>query len=302
MQAIMPTPDGIPAGARTGRQHSRLLMPILALLAASCSGSLSHRSIKQVVGDLDVPAGITKVRIVSRMGSLEVDAAPERRLHYRGECMRAADTAEHLAELETSGSEFRAAVDPQHPEVLVVSAPELPPDVDPLQSILGIEARIALPPDLEIEVEVSGSGHLTAVGRRAAVRLVTGRGDLRISRCQGPAVLRTGGGMTIVDGHAGDVDVHATVGDMQIWVRQPADTVKLVTGSGTIQCHLPPSSGFRLDGRTLQGKAGAAEFDIQPQPVLEFGRVIAGVYGDGRTAVLMHTGIGNLSLRAHTFE
>lgn len=276
----------------------------LLLAAAGCSGGLSSRSVKPSRGEQAIPSGVTRVRIQSSMGSLQVDASPgpERTLRWVGECMRAAETPAALAELDAAPSVFQIGTDPDHPEVLVMRSPGLPPGADPLRSILGIEARIWLPRDLAVEVELTGSGHLTATDRAAPVRLTTERGDLRIVQCTGGAVLRTGAGMTIVDRHEGDLDVLAKVGDMQIWVRKPGDKVLLVTGSGTIQCHLPPDAGFELDGRTMQGKAGAGDFGIQAQAVKDFGRVLQGVHGDGHTSVVMRSGMGNLLLRSHTFE
>lgn len=308
MQVMIWTEVGI-TGTRGGRAAARrvglaraALAGMVVLTGAGCSGELGYRSVEQVAETIELPPAIRRVRIVSATGSLEVDSAPERQLRYRGECLRAAETAAALQQLQAVAGRFTAAVDPAAPDLLVVRGPQLPPEVDRLRALLGLEARLWLPADVAVEIEVAGSGHLTATNRQADVHLTTGRGDLRISCCQGKAVLVTGAGTTIVDRHEGDLEVRAGAGDMQVWVRQPADEVKLVTGPGNIRCHLPPTCGFQLDGRTQQGKAGAGGFGIQAERKLEFASVIRGIHGDGRTQVVLRSAMGNLSLQPHVFE
>jgi Putative adhesin len=285
---------------------SHLAIGVLAsglLLLPACS----HRSLAELKGEVALPPGARQVRILVQNGSVAVRAADERKIRYSGGIRRSGDTAEILALLQAVPNVLVAAADPADPAVLVVTAPGIPAETDVSQAVLGCEFTLFLPPEIELDLQVtgvsgsSGSGHLVVSDRRADVRMSTGRGDMRLENCRGNARLRTGGGMSIVIGHEGNLDLKSSSGDIQAFVRRPADDVLLTTGQGNVQCHVPRGAGFRLDARTEMGKL-ANGFGLPMEKVQDYGGVMRGTHGDGRTRIVLRSASGHLSMTHSEFR
>jgi hypothetical protein len=273
-------------------------MVVLALATTACGGSLGHRSTIETSGSAAVVATVKRVRIELDNGTLGIDQRDERSVQWAGGVRRAADTAEGLKALEAVSPDFQVVADPSAPDTLVLRGPQLPTGAT---GLLGVEMGIHLPADLELEVRVTSSGHLTIMNRRAALRLDTGRGDLRVERCTGALRAKTGRGHVILQEHRGDVDVHAMVGDMQVFVREPGAQLRLVTGQGTIQCYIPSETPFDLDARAEVGRIGTT-FGLPVQTVGDYGAAVVGKQGAGSTKLVLRTGSGHLSLQSRRFE
>ena len=288
---------------------TRALLAMAALLpCTACGGALGERHIEPMRGEIDLPAEVRTVRFEGATASLKVLSrdekgvpVTERKLRYQGKLRLAADTPAQLEALRPVSNQLVARVDPAAPDTLTVQAPAMPAGADPLHSVLGAEVTVWLPEDLGLQLESRDGGYLEVEDRAAPVRMATGRGDLRLSRCRGDAVLRTGAGVTIVDRHEGNLEVQAKAGEVQAWVRKPAATIRIVTGKGNIQCLVPGETSLRADVRCEQGKI-ANGFGFPVERVLEFGAAMTGQRGDGRTEVVLRSGKGVLSLSHHAFD
>ena len=283
-----------PATARlTARRAPVLLLVLVGSIPAGCGGSLSHRSVAEMTSTLPLGQSIERVRIEIQNGTLGVDADTERMVVITGGVRRAADTAMELAQLEQIPNDFYVVPDAAEPATLVVRGPAIP--AGGVQGVLGIEAGIKLPADLPLTIVISGSGHVTVANRTARTHVETGRGDLRFEHCAGGVKAATGRGMVIAFDHRGNLDIQAMVGDMQAFVREPGDLIRLDTGKGTVQCHVPSSIEFDLDARAEVGHIGNG-FGLESERVREFGCVLVGKRGSARTKVVLRTGSGHLSI------
>lgn len=279
-----------------------------SLLCTACGGALGERHIEPMRGEIDLPQGVRTVRIEGATASLKVlsrddkgQPVTERKLRYQGKLRIAADTPAQLEAVRGTAPQLVAAVDPAAADTLVVQTPSMPAGADPMHSVLGAELTVWLPEDLALQLDAREGGYLEVEDRAASVRMATGRGDLRLSRCRADAVLRTGAGVTIVDRHEGNLEVQAKAGEVQAWVRKPAETIRIVTGKGNIQCLVPGETELRADVRCEQGKI-ANGFGFPVERVLEFGAAMTGQRGGGRTEVVMRSGKGVLSLSHHVFD
>jgi hypothetical protein len=250
-------------------------------------------------GQIMIPAGTKEVLFLVQNGSLRVNPGTERAVVYHGGLRRNADNQALLAQIEAIPPVFTAVQDPENPARLVVRAPLVAKELVG-RAFIAIETEVALPPELAVVVEVEGSGHLEATGREAPLRMATQRGDLRVMQCHGPTKVRTGQGMTIIYDHCGDLDVEVRGGDIQAFVRQPGSRLRLVTGQGNVQCHVPQETGFRLDGRTQTGKV-ANGFGI-PLERNDYTSTMVGERGDARCQIVLRTETGFLSLSHKKFE
>ncbi|MBX3463674.1 MAG: hypothetical protein KF830_10910 [Planctomycetes bacterium] len=241
---------------------------------------------------------IQRIRLEVADGTVGVAAGTERTFACRGGVRRAADSAADLARLERVSLAFLAAPDPAAPTTLVVRAPRRAADDPP--GVFSLELGIHLPADLPLEVRIQGNGHVTVGNRLAETVVETGRGDLRFEACAGGVRARTGRGMVIAFEHRGDLDVVSKVGDMQAFVREPGERIRLATGQGTVQCHVPAEADFEVDARAETGRVGNG-FGLPSETVGRFGAVLAGVRGSGRTKIVLRTGSGHLSLSPHRF-
>ena len=278
------------------------MMPRLLLLgclvAAACDGGLSHRSYAEGAGSVPIDASVRKVRIEVGSGTVEVgrtdDVTGSKEVRWKGGVRRAADSAEALALVEQVPIGLvlapRGASD--DPAVLRLSAPHLPPGV---AAVLGFEARLLVPARLELELIATGSCHVTTNDREAATTIETGRGDLRFGNCTGGLRARTGRGMVIAFDHRGDLDLHTMVGDIHAFVRAPGRLLRLVTGEGNVQCHVPDSLEFRVDARAAIGRIGN-DFGLPVERVGDYGAAMVGGRGGDGTEVVLRTGKGHLTL------
>lgn len=271
------------------------------LLAAACGGGLSHRSVAEATSEIAIDAAVRKIRIEIESGTVEIgpsdDASIGRVVVCRGGVRRAADTAEGLAQIEQVPIEL-AAAPAADATLLCLRAPHVPSGV---AGVLGFEARILLPADFPLEVVASGSCHVTVSDRRAVTEVQTARGDLRFERCSGGVKARTGRGMVIAFGHRGDLDIHTMVGDMQAFVVEPGRVLRLATGQGTVQCHVPDSLAFAVDARAEIGKIGNG-FGLPVERVGDYGAALVGRRGAGGTDIVLRTGSGHLSLTPRKFD
>ena len=278
------------------------------LLLTACGGALGERHLEPMQGEIALPEGVRTVRFEGATASFKVLSRDEkgqpvidRKILYRGKLRLAADTPEQLHALRAVTARLEVAAGAGSADTLVVQAPSMPPGADPMHSVLGAEITVWLPAELSLELEARDGGYLEVEDRVGTVRMATGRGDLRLSRNRGDAVLRTGAGVTIVDRHEGNLEVQSKAGEVQAWVRKPGETLRIVTGKGNIQCLVPGETSLRADVRCEQGKI-ANGFGFPVERVLEFGAAMTGQRGDGRTEVVLRSGKGVLSLSHHAFD
>lgn len=262
-------------------------------IAAGCDGSLSHRSYAELAGDIPVGAAIERIRIEIENGTIGIDSSEAGTIHYAGGMRRAADTAKDLGALEQVPLLLSGAPDPADPGTLVIRGPHQPTTVP--GGVMGLELGIRVPPSLPLEVEIASNGHVTIANRAAATRVETGRGDLRFEHCAGGIAAKTRRGMVIAFGQRGDLDIHTMAGDMQVFVDEPGSLIRLVTGQGTVQCHVDPSIEFDLDARAEIGRIGNG-FGLATESVGKYGAVLTGKRGSARTKVVLRTGSGHLSI------
>jgi hypothetical protein len=282
------------AGDTAGWRPARVLVGATLVLLAACDGSLSHRSVADLSGQLPIGQAITRVRIELQDGRVDVDSGGERVVAYRGGVRRAADTETELAHLEQVPLRLTATIDSADPSLLVVRGPMR--DEVGSTGVFAFELGIHVPPEILLEVHVRGNGNINVKNRRAATDVRTARGDLRLEQCIGSLRGRTGRGNVIVNDHRGDLDIVAKVGNMQAFVDEPGEHIRLVTGEGTVQCHVPDELDFQLDARAETGKAVASGFGLKSETVDKYGAVLTGAQGSGRTKIVLRTGSGHLSL------
>ena len=250
---------------------------------AACSGGLSHRSLVEMSGDVPIGPEIRRVRLEIQDGTVGVDRQEARAVHFGGGMRRAADTAEGLVAIEAIPVEPKASVDPADASTLVLRGPHLSENGP--NGVLAYEMGLKLPADLELEVVIVRNGGVTVVNRDAPLKVTTGRGDLRFE-------VLVGGGD---DPH---VDIESAVGDMQVFVTGPGDLLRLRTGQGTIQCFIPPATGFVCSARAEVGFAGSG-FGLEKEKTAQMGMAMTGTRGDGRTKIVLTTGSGYLHLEKH---
>jgi len=270
---------------------------IWALLAtALLSGGCAHRSVQSINGSLPCGPEVQKIRVEMDNGSVGILAmepgAPNEELTYVGGLRRDATSEEGLAALVGVADVLSAAMDAKEPGTLVIRCPSAPAGV---QGMIAYEGSISIPSTMPLEVVVKYNGHVTLMDREAPSKVVTRRGDLRFERCRGAIEANTGHGMLIAFDHEGDIDVRTGLGDMQVFVTEPADQITLSTGKGTVQCHVPEGTGCDVDARAEIGRIGS-DFGFEVRKIGEFSAAMTGKRGNAKTRVLLRTGSGHISL------
>ncbi len=294
---------GAPAAApRETFIHLPIFFGVLLLAAIGFvlfqSGGLGHRSVAEMADTVPIGQGVTGVRFEIESGTVNVAPGDERAAAYTLGVMRAADTAEDLARLEATAYALQVVPDLARPSILVLRGPRMPPNTT---GLLGLVLNVRLPKELELEVVVTGSGHITVGDRVARMDIATGRGDLRFEHCQCAIKAVTGRGYVIADGHRGDLNIETLNGDMQVFARQPGKLLQLVTGRGTVQCEVPENLDFVLDARAEEGRIGSA-FGLTSERVGTYGAVMVGQNGSGTTKVVLRTGKGHVAFRSKKFD
>lgn len=267
------------------------------MAATACGGGLSHRSVVETSGSFPLTPAIHRVRVEIENGTLGIDVHAERTVQFAGGVRRAADSAELLQKLEALNPALTAATDPQDPSTLVVRGPKLT-DAG-IRGVFGYELGLHIPADLELAIAVEDNGHVTVANRVAPLKVTTGRGDLRFEKCSGGVKARTGSGVVIAFGMRGSVDIEAVSGgDMQVFTTEPGELLRLRTGQGTVQCFVPPATGFVCSARTAEGRV-SSDFGLPVEKTTGYGAAMTGQVGNGRTKIVLTTGSGYLSLQKH---
>lgn len=272
---------------------------VVFVLAGGCGGSLSHRSVAEMSGELPIDATVQRIRVEVPTGTVGVKAGAGRTIVYGGGVRRAADSAEDLARLEAIPLELTAVLDTGEPGTLVVRAPGLGSG-DP-KGVFGLELGLHVPGGIPLEIKVAGSGNITLDHRNAASKASTARGDLRFQWCVGALEARTGRGNVIVIDHQGDVDIDVGIGDMQAFVEQPGTQLRLVTGQGTLQCHVPTALDFEADAAVAVGHISNG-FGFAVEKTGDYSAALRGKQGSGRTRVVLRSGAGTVSLIPKKFD
>ncbi len=291
MADLTPAPQRCPL-PRPSRWTGLATGVVMCFLVVGCGGPLGHRSTAQFDGELAIPDGIAKLRVEVPTGTVGVVPGEGRTIRYQGGVRRAADSAASLANLEAIALQFAAAPDPADPTLLVVRAPGIPAGQPP--GVFGLEVGLFVPAGLPLEVVVAGNGHVTMADRAAPTKVRTNRGDLRFERCKADVAARTGTGNVIAFDQVGDVDLETGLGDMQVFVEKPARRITLVTGQGTVQCHVPDTCGFVVDAVASVGKIGNG-FGLEVEQK-GYSGALRGQRGDGAVEIVLRTGSGHLSL------
>lgn len=295
-----------PEASKAARASSLLpwglgLLVVIGGSYAVFSGGFGYRSVAELAEVVPIGQEIEAIRIELQNGTVGIDVpeagATGRAVAYAGGVRRAAADAAELARIEQVPIRLVPVVDPARPRTLVLRGPELPPGSG---GLLALELGIRLPGDLPLEIAIAGSGHITIANRRGATSIDTGRGDLRFEHCRGPVRAKTGRGMVIAFDHVGDLDLNTLVGDIQAFVKEPGELLRLVSGKGTVQCGVPATCEFDLDARAEVGRIGA-DFGLVGETVGTYGAALVGKRGSGRTKVVLRTGAGHLAFKEHRF-
>ena len=277
--------------------------PCAATVAIAFTGTLlmsgcSHRATDLVGGELPIPVGVTSIRVELDNGTLDVapllDSVTEDRVTFEGGVRMDALSEDQLQQLVDAEHLLVASVDPDDPTVLEIQGPRAPEGV---QGMIAYEGNLRVPRSMALEVVVRDNGHVTMVGRRAASRVRTRRGDLRFDDCKGGVKATTGQGNVIAYEHGGDLDVRSLNGDMQAFVVAPGPTVTLSTGKGTVQCYLPPELGCVVDARAETGRIGN-DFGFEVTKPTAYSSAMVGSRGGRETHVLLRTAAGHIAMRA----
>lgn len=280
----------------------QLAVALLGLASAACGGGLGHRSVAEFRGSAQLGPGVRKVVLDFENGTIGVapsaDPGAPPQVESWGGARRAADTAEMLARIEQVPLTLEVDDDSGQGEVLRLRAPRLPAATE---GVIGVELSLRMPAGIELEIEISGSGHVTLGDREGRSVVRTGRGDLRFENCRGAVEARTGQGNVIAFGQWGDLDLRTMEGDMQAFVPRPGRVLRLWTGRGTVQCHVPPGLQFDLDARAEVGRIGS-DFGLTATKVGDYGAALAARRGEAATEVVLRTGSGHLSFQAHEFD
>lgn len=266
----------------------------LAVTAAACG----HRSVGTAEGDIPLEPSVRRIRLEIENGSIGFrppeDPKQARSVHYQGGVRRMAETDEQLKLLDAVPPGLTSEL-VDGGETLVLRGPKLPAGVS---GMIAFEAGIRVPATMPLEVVVEHNGHVTMADRAAPTRVETGRGDLRFENCAGGIEAKTGAGVVIAFGIRGDVDVRTLRGDMQAFFAAPGDKITLETGQGTIQCRVPPATGFEIDARVEVGKIGAS-FGLEARRIGDYSAALTGRHGDGRTKVVLRSASGHISFAPH---
>lgn len=272
-----------------------------AVLWWFAGGGLGHRSVAETKGSLPIAADVDTLRLELQNGTIGIDSpldpsAPPV-VDFAGGVRRAADSAPELQQIEQVALVLTPVEDISRPRTLVLRGPVMPAGVS---GLLALDLGIRVPAGLNLEIVITGNGHVTLGNRTGRAVVATGRGDLRFERCKAAIRAKTGYGNVIAFDHEGDLDLFTSAGDMQAFVRKPAGEIRLATGKGTVQCGVPEDCEFDLDGRAATGKIGA-DFGLAAEKVGEFGAAVVGKRGAARTKVVLRTETGHLAFRAKKF-
>lgn len=281
------------------RRVARSALAAMLLIASGCGGSLSSRSVADLSGELPLDASVQRIRLEVPNGTVGVKPGAGRTVKYGGGVRRAADSPADLAKLEAIPLDLLGILDAAEPGTLVIRAPGVGTD-DPM-GVFGLELGLFVPPGIPLQIVIAGSGHVTLAGRGAATQVNTGRGDLRFEGCTGPLVGHTGRGNVIAFDHVGDIDLDAGTGDMQVFVPSPGRLIRLVTGQGTVQCHIPEATGFEVDAAAAIGRIGNG-FGLAAEKTGDYSAALRGKRGSGDTNIILRTGSGHLALSPKSFD
>lgn len=270
---------------------------VLTLLVASaaCEGKFGHRLEDRVDGRIPVPDDVRAIRVELMDGDVTFRAGEAGEISFSGSGMKAADTADQLAAIETQfmGLSSVGVED----GVMLLRGPRAPEGADPGQVTLALRMVVTVPAEIALDVQAR-SGNLAAIEMQAPVSLQTGRGMLNLSEQHGPGTLRNKEGDIIVDGHRGGLDVETASGKLFAWVHELGPTgVSLVTKFGPIQARLPDDASFRLDAEAEMGKV-ANEYGVPVVQSDDFVLTMSGAVGDGDgPPVFLRAKEGRISLR-----
>lgn len=279
-----------------------VVIAVAAVLWWFAGGGLGHRSVAETKGSVPIPADVDTLRLELQNGTIGIDspldAAAPPVVAYAGGVRRAADSAPELQQIEQVAIVLTPVPDAARPRTLVLRGPVMPAGVN---GLLALDLGIRVPAGINLEIVITGNGHVTLGNRTGRAVVATGRGDLRFERCKAAIRAKTGYGNVIAFDHEGDLDLFTSAGDMQAFVRKPAEELRLATGKGTVQCGVPEDCEFDLDGRAATGKIGA-DFGLAAEKVGEFGAAVVGKRGAARTKVVLRTETGHLAFRAKKFS
>lgn len=279
------------------RSAAVLVRPVLWAVVVSLA-ACGHRSVATAKGEVAIESSVRRIRVEIENGTLgfrppeDAKAAPV--VDYQGGVRKMAESEEQLRTLDALSPELTSEL-VDGGETLVLRGPSLPEGVS---GMIAFEAGIRLPATMPLEVIVKRNGHVTMADRAAPTLVETGRGDLRFENCAGGIEAKTGGGVVIAFGIRGDLDIRTLRGDMQAFFVQAGDEITLETGQGTIQCRVPPETGFDLDARVEIGKIGPG-FGLEPRRIGDYSAAMTGRHGDGRTKVVLRSASGHISFAEH---
>ena len=268
---------------------------VVGLALLSCDGHYRLRDAKRVSSTLLIPAATTEVRLEVPAGSVSIEPSPGNDIVYEAEVQRSADTAEDLETLKALEPGLRIVPGPQAGRMRVVAA-TLPAGLDPHTTWLSYRMLVKIPKTLRVDL-VIGDGNASVIGMQSGAGVETGRGILLLKQCSGDSRMRSGKGDLTVDSHMGALDAETGAGKIVAFVDAlGAKGLRLVSGSGGIQAHLPRESAFTLDMRAPEGKVDATwQFPIRRE---HGGVFMSGTVGVGGPLVYIESLAGSVSLRA----
>lgn len=273
----------------------RTSLLFLLVLVTSCRGHYAHRIEGRATGTVAVKPGTIRILLENHAGYLSVEPAADDRISFEAATLKAADTEAELAGLASIDLQLTEQPTERSGEMRLV-VPGLPKGADQLTNQVVFKGVIRIPPSLALCARI-GLGQLSARGITGEIDLETGVGDVVLKNCRGNARLRTGKGQIIVDAHKGALDAETASGTMLVFVSELGQKgMRLVSGAGGIQAHLPRDAAFALDLRVYEGKYDCTwMFPVERR---DGGIFAKGVVGKGVVPVFISSRTGSVSLRA----
>ncbi len=154
--------------------------------------------------------------------------------------------------------------------------------------------------DLDVEhvsaplVAATTSGGIAVSAAADSLALTSVSGDIRVAAAPRGLVARTTSGDVVARATRGRVRLESSSGSVNVDLESPLHQAEITTTSGNIDVHLARTLGCNLEMRTTNGTLDTAA-PLQVRTVSR--HLVAGVIGQGGTAVRLRSSSGDIKVR-----